>query len=268
MEIFNAIILGIVQGITEFLPISSSGHLILARSLLGEKTIYALSFDAVLQLATTLAILFYFRKKISSLIKSFFLLLAGKLKNIAEKTLIFAIIIGTIPAAFFGVILERQMQTNFRSPWVVVSTLLLGSLLMFLAERHYKKSTNKNNISTLKGFWVGVFQALALLPGMSRSGMTISGGLFNSIKREEAIKFSFLLALPILFGSGLKKLFDLNSEGVLGSIGVELFIGSIVSFFVGLLAIHFLITYLKKHTLKVFVWYRIVLAIILIAILV
>jgi undecaprenyl-diphosphatase len=114
---------------------------------------------------------------------------------------------------------------------------------------------------------IGLFQSLALIPGMSRSGMTIAGGLFSNLGREQATRFSFLLATPVLLGSGIKKFLDLQSDGILNSVGIELLWGTVAAFIVGLLAIHFLIKYLKNHTLKVFVWYRVVLAILILLIL-
>ncbi|MFA7193334.1 MAG: undecaprenyl-diphosphatase UppP [Candidatus Paceibacterota bacterium] len=262
MEIVNSVILGIVQGATEFIPVSSSGHLILAREILGMNVAYSLAFDAVLQLATTLAVLVYFRKDIFGLVKNFFKFVARK--NIEPKELILlkAVILGTIPAVVIGLFLEDSMDTLFRNSFLVAMSLIVGGLIMFFAERFSKRYAEKNvDLNVKRGIGVGFFQALALIPGFSRSGMTISGGLFLGLKREEATRFAFVLAFPVLLGAGLKKLLDLGSNGVLNSIGIELFAGSLASFFVGILAIHFLVTFLKKHTMNAFVVYRFVLAI-------
>ncbi|MFT5179613.1 MAG: undecaprenyl-diphosphatase [Candidatus Paceibacteria bacterium] len=260
MDLTSSIILGITQGLTEFLPISSSGHLIIVRDLLGIQIVNGLAFDAVLQLATTLAVLVYFRKDLFKIFINFFKIVSGKVVEKSEKVMVYALIIGTIPAVIFGLILEDFMDTTFRSTGLVAVTLVLGALVMFFAER---ASATKRQLSIKNGFFIGLFQALALIPGMSRSGMTIAGGLFNGLSREMAIKFGFILAFPILFGSGLKKLMDLGSTGLLESFGFNLMIGSIVSFAVGLAAIWFLVKYLKTHTLKVFVVYRILLAVVL-----
>ena len=254
MDILNSIILGFIQGITEFLPISSSGHLILARDFLNISNINGLAFDAVLQLATTMAILVYFLKDI--------------LLMFSSKKLLSILIIATIPAVVLGLFLENFMETVFRSSELVASTLVIGALIMFFADRYNNKKTiNKNQLSIKKSFLIGLFQSLALIPGMSRSGMTISGGLFNGLSREEATRFSFLLAFPILFGSGIKKLLDLYNENMLVDFGTPLIFGSISAFLVGILAIHFLIKFLKTHTMKIFIIYRILLAILILVIL-
>jgi len=261
MEIFysylNSILLGLVQAITEFLPISSSGHLIIFRDLTDTQVGYGLAFDSVLQLATTLSVVFYFRKDIYRLVKSGFLMLSGKLKDTTDKTIILGIIIGTIPAVVFGLLLEDLMDTIFRNSLLVAGTLVLGAGVMYLAD---KLSKQDREISVKNSFMVGLFQSLALIPGMSRSGMTISGGLFLGLKREVAIRFSFLLAIPVLLGSGIKKMLDLGSSGLLESVGGELVIGSVVAFVIGLVVIKFLITYLKNNSFKLFIYYRLVLA--------
>ena len=263
MDILNSIILGITQGITEFLPISSSGHLIIIRDLLGIQVYYGLAFDAILQLATTLAVLVYFWKDILGYIKTFFKILSKKKKELVsrkEKTLLYAIIVGTIPAVILGFFLEETMNTLFRDVKLVAITLIVGAIIMYLAERSAKQN---KPLSTSKGFTIGLYQALALIPGMSRSGMTISGGLRMGLSREEATRFSFLLAFPILFGAGIKKLFDLAGTEILSIVSGDLMIASITAFIVGMLAIHILVRFLRTHTMNVFVIYRIALAVLL-----
>lgn len=232
----NNIILGIVQGLTEFIPVSSSGHLIVAREFL---TLHGndLAFDAVLQLATVLAVLVYFWKDLWGLLYDW-----KKLK---------IIILATIPAVVFGLLLEKYMETVFRNVLLVAIMLAVGSFIMLLSEYF---STKDKQLTLKNGFIIGLFQCLALIPGMSRSGMTISGGLFTGLSREEATRFSFLLSFPIILGSGLKKLLDIPH------IDASLSISFVVSFLVGLGAIHFLIKFLKNHSLRTFAWYRILLA--------
>jgi undecaprenyl-diphosphatase len=232
----NNIILGIVQGLTEFIPVSSSGHLILAREFLSVHG-NDLAFDAVLQLATVLAVLVYFWKDLWGLLYDW-----KKLK---------IIILATIPAVVFGLLLEKYMETVFRNVLLVAIMLAVGSFIMLLSEYF---STKDKQLTLKNGFIIGLFQCLALIPGMSRSGMTISGGLFTGLSREEATRFSFLLSFPIILGSGLKKLLDIPH------IDAGLSVAFIVSFVVGLAAIHFLIKFLKNHSLRVFAWYRILLA--------
>lgn len=255
MGIFDAIILGIVQGITEFLPISSTGHLILARAWLSISADHGLAIDAVLQLSTALAVLIYFRRDIKAITFDFF---TGR-----ERKLGSAIVLGTIPAVVAGLFLESYMETTFRSAELVAWMLMAGSLLFLAAEyaaKRYAMWGLVTSVTPARGFVVGLFQCLALIPGMSRSGSTIVGGLFLGFTREEAARFGFLLSLPILFGSGLKKLFELSGEGLLPMLGFPLALSALVAFLVGLAAIHYLLRYLRNHTLMVFVIYRVFLA--------
>ncbi len=256
MDIFQAVILGIVQGLTEFIPVSSSGHLIILREFLG---IHGadLAVDAVLQLATILAVFSYFFNDFADLGKAFVRLLSGKIVSEEDKRMLAAIALGTIPALILGLILEDKMETIFRDSHLVAIMLLLGSGLMFLAEILARQNSG---LTAKKGIVIGFFQALALIPGVSRSGATISGGLLTGLDRSSATRFSFLLAFPIILGSGLKQFIDLFKAGELSSIGPTLGVGFLVSFIVGLLAIHYLLRYLKHHRLTVFIWYRIILA--------
>jgi undecaprenyl-diphosphatase len=262
MEYLSSIILGVVQGLTEFLPISSSGHLILAREVLHLNTDLGLSFDAVLQLATSIAVLVYFRRDFLALLVSFFRLLGGRAVEQNQKILFLALVLGTIPAVIAGLFLERQMETVFRSATLVAAMLLLGSLLFYIAEKVAKQNSP---LSARKGIIIGLFQCLALIPGFSRSGVTISGGLLLGLTREEAAKFGFLLSFPIIFGSGFFKLVELIRGGSLGTIGAPLLLGSLVSFVVGIGVIHFLLRYLRTHTLSIFIYYRVALALLVLA---
>jgi len=255
-----AIILGFVEGLTEFIPVSSSGHLIIARQILGENNAGGLAFDAVLQLATSCALLVYFLKDVLHLLRVAWSWVSGKTVNSIDKTLLSAIVIGTIPAVIFGLLLEKEMDTIFRNVHLVALTLILGSILFWIAQKYGKQ----NKILTIgKGIVVGLFQCLALVPGISRSGATISGGLLTGLTQEEAVRFSFLLSLPILFGAGLKKLFDVRHVLLQTGYGSALLLGSIVAFVVGFLSIRFLMKYLKTHDLTFFIWYRIILAIVI-----
>lgn len=262
MNFFDAIILGIVQGLTEFIPVSSSAHLIIVRDFLGIRPEGGLAFDAILQLATILAVAVYFYKDIYALCRSLLFWVLKKEVTPEHKILIVSIVFGTVPAVVLGLLLESYMDTVFRTVILTSVTLILGSCIFFLAEKYAR---HNQTLSPKKGFIIGFFQALALIPGMSRSGMTISGGLFLGLSREMATRFSFLLSLPIITGSGLKKMYDLFSQGEMGNVGGHVLVASFFAFCVGLMAIHFLITYLKKHSLSIFAWYRIVLALALIA---
>ncbi len=258
MTYFTAIILGIVEGATEFIPVSSSGHLILVRSILKINDSMGLSFDAVLQLAATLALIIYFWKDLWELFLTFIGLITHGNVSSKEKTLLYGIILGTIPAIVFGLLLEQKMDTIFRNTSLVSVSLILGSLLIWFAQRVARQN---KEITVGRGIVVGLFQCIALIPGISRSGSTISGGLFSGLSKEEAVRFSFLLSVPILVGSGLKKVFEIRHEILQSSLGVDLLLGSLASFVVGYISIRFLIKYLKNNSLNVFVWYRVVLAV-------
>lgn len=260
MHLLNSVILGVIQGATEFIPVSSSGHLIIFRDILGLNGTNDLSFDAVLQLATVLSVIVYFYKDIWKIILSFLNWIFFKPVEQKEKNLILAIIIGTIPAVIAGFLLESYMDTVFRNAKLVALVLILGSIVFYFAEKFGKQNAE---ISVKKGLWIGLFQCLALVPGFSRSGATISGGLFTGISREGATRFSFLLSVPIILGSGLKKLLDIYQSGALGNVGLDLVVASTTAFVVGLFVIHFLIKYLKSHSLNIFGLYRVFLAILI-----
>lgn len=263
MNLAIAIVLGAVQGLTEFIPISSSGHLIIARELLGVNLNGGLSFDAVLQLATALSLLVYFWKDLASVFKSGLNLLFGREVSSQNKTLLFAIVFGTIPAVVLGLFFENMMETVFRNINLVAIMLILGSLLFYIADKYSENNKEKTDLSLKKGIIIGFFQCLALIPGMSRSGSTISGGLLFGLNKETAVRFSFLLSFPILFGAGVKKLFEVRGDIFSTDFGLALFLGSITAFATGLLAINFLVKYLKNHNFGVFIWYRVLLAVVI-----
>lgn len=265
LSIFDSIILGVVQGITEFLPISSSGHLIIARDFLGVSQEGGLAFDAVLQLATACAVILYFRKDIFDLVKNVF----TGFKNSSKNKLTLYLIIGTIPALVLGLLLKDLMDTTFRSVNIVAWTLILGSVVMYVADLFLKKRKGEKQLSGVSSFIVGLFQSLALLPGMSRSGMTISGGYFLGLSKEQAVRFSFLLSIPIIAGSGLLQLMHIIKNPTLISGGfTTLGFGFVSAFIFGWISIDFLLKYLKTNTFKVFVVYRIILALILFALII
>jgi undecaprenyl-diphosphatase len=257
-ETINAILLGFVEGITEFLPISSSAHMILLRDALSFHGGNELAFDAVLQLAAAVAALVYFWKDIWQLTLTFFNVVLKKEVETKMKVLMYAIILGTIPAVFGGLLLEKFMETVFRNPLYVACALVAGSGLFAYAEYVFA-IREREPLSVWSGTKVGFFQVLALVPGVSRSGATISGGLLLGLTRMEAIRFSFLLSIPILLGSGLKKFIEIvhAHDGVsLAALGA----GSFVSFTVGLISIHFLLVFLRTNSLWPFIWYRLALA--------
>lgn len=277
MTTFDALLLGLVQGIAEFLPISSSGHLIIARELLGVQTEHGLAVDAVLQLATVLAVVVYFRRDLWALVCACGGGVRGRAMAPEHRTLFMALVLGTVPAAVAGVFLEDLMDTTFRSARLVAWVLLLGSLLFAAAEwvsaRYRVAERVPGNgtrgwpapLSLRRGIAVGCFQALALVPGMSRSGASIAGGLFVGLSREQAARFAFLLSVPIILGSGLKKLLELGGAGLGGAEWYTILLASGIAFVVGLAVIHFLLVFVRRHTLFPFIWYRVALALAVLA---
>lgn len=257
MDIYSSIVLGVVEGLTEFLPISSSGHLIIARDILGLATPNALSIDAILQFGTILAVFVYFFKDLWRILLSAIRFVFRKPIDGSQRVLLGALVVGTVPGVLFGLFLEKTMDTVFRSAFLVACMLIVGSILMYMAEK-VAKQTKPLSIQT--GFIIGLFQSLALVPGISRSGATISGGLIAGLSREEATRFSFILSFPIIVGAGVKKLYELYQVGDISVLGLPLFVSTLVAFLVGLASIHFLIRYLKTHSLSIFIYYRVILA--------
>ncbi len=264
-DFINSIILGLVQGITEFLPISSTGHLVIFRDFLGMNVDYGLAFDAVLQLATALAVVVYFWRDLVDLFKNpkFEIRNSKQIRNSKSEISninVKYLVIATIPAIIFGFMIQNLMESMFRSIQMVALALIVGSIIMFVSENF----TSSKNLNLKNSFIIGLFQTLALIPGMSRSGMTISGGYFLGLKKELAIRFSFLLSIPIIAGTGLYKLIEIIGDSELFiSIWPQLLVGSISAFTFGIFSIDFLIKFLKNHTFKGFVIYRIILAILL-----
>lgn len=259
MGILEAILLGIVQGITEFLPISSTGHLILARELFGVSEAHALAFDAILHLATAAAVIIYFRSEVTLLFHTLLRKLSRLPVNQTDLNLLYTLLVATIPAVILGLLLQSSIESWFRSPLLVAGVLLAGSVLFMYAEWKYQNEARRGDLTLMKGLKIGLFQSLALIPGMSRSGATIVGGMFLGLTRHEAARFSFLLAIPIILGAGGMKLIELiqSSEPVAWlSVGF----GAAAAFLTGLLTIHFLLSFVRRHTLWPFIWYRILLA--------
>jgi len=265
MDFLMVAILGLVQGMTEFLPISSSGHLILVREIFGDDQItQGLAFDAVLHLATTGAILLYFSKDIGRLLQTMLRALGRLPVDARDKTLAVSLVVGTIPAVILGFFLENLMESTLRNPLIVAGALVVGSGIFAFAEYVYAYKNKQAPLTPLTGFKIGLLQCLALIPGMSRSGVTIAGGLIFGLTRYEAARFAFLLAIPVMLGAGAKKALELLTSSVQvdwALVGV----GAVVSFLVGLGAIHFMMNFISKYSLWPFIWYRILLAIFVVA---
>lgn len=255
MNLLLIILFGLVQGLTEFLPVSSTGHLIILERLFNlSPSQFGLSFDVALHFGTVMALLVYFRKKILGIIID---LIQGKTK------FVFLLIIGTLPALFAGVLLEKYINTTFRSTAVVAVSLIIFSFIFLLAERFGKKQKNYLDLNLKESLIIGIFQTIALLPGVSRSGITISGGLLTNLKERDAGEFAFLLSIPIVLAAFIKDIFDLLKQGVSFQYLQSSILGAIISFTIGLLCITYFLHYLKKHGLTPFIIYRILLALIL-----
>ncbi len=259
MDIIDSVILGIVQGITEFLPVSSTGHLILTRVIFDISDVNALAFDAILHLATATAVIVYFRKDLFLLAQAGLRKLGRLPVNKRDETLLYSLLVATIPAVLIGLSLESFMESAFRAPLLVAVILVIGSVFFMYAEWVYQNTPRDKSMSVKKGFKIGLFQALALLPGMSRSGATIAGGMLLGLSRVEAARFSFLLAIPIITGAGFKKLIEMLAIEETVS-WLPILAGAVVAFMVGLWAIHFMLKFVQTHTLWPFIWYRIILA--------
>jgi undecaprenyl-diphosphatase len=247
-----AVLLGLVQGLTEFLPVSSTAHLILVSDALRlDPAKFGLSFDVALHLGTAFAVLIYFAGTWLGLLND---LLHGRWR------LPVAVVVGTIPAAVAGVLIESAVSTTFRSAGYIVVGLLVGSAIFVLAERVGARRRRMDRVTIIDAVLIGAAQAVALLPGISRSGITISAGLFRGLERGDATRFAFLLSTPIILGAGMKTLLDARKlSGLTAQLDIVA-IGFGVSFFSGLAAVAFMVRYLRTHSLNVFVVYRVVLA--------
>ncbi len=258
MTPFQALILGIVQGVTEFLPISSSGHLVLVPWLLNWQfdPATAFIFDVLIQWGTTLAVILYFRRE---LLRMFSAALRGILQrrpfDEPDARLAWLILLGSIPAAALGLLLKPVVEKTFNSPLAVSLFLLVTAAILFVSERLHRADKPMKDLNWVDSLWIGLAQTLALFPGISRSGSTIAGGLLRSLKREDAARFSFLLSIPAMLGAGFIALLDLTAIPDPGSQLSNLFIGFTTSALVGLASIHWLLSYLRRHPLNVFAIY-------------
>ncbi len=257
---FQALLLGILQGLTEFLPISSSAHLILLPWFFqwNNPLLDSLPFDVALHAGTLLAILWYFWRDWLELIRGFFRILAKRKAGDFQERLILYIILATIPAGIAGFFLEKTIESTFRNPALIATPLIFVSFLMIYAERRARLSLPMEGMTLKDAMVIGIAQAVALLPGVSRSGITITTGLFQGYRREAATRFSFLLSTPAIAGATLLQTRHLFSAGQ--NDGFLIAIGFVSSAAVGYLAIAFLMRYLRVHTLNLFVGYRLILA--------
>jgi undecaprenyl-diphosphatase len=282
LPIYQAVVLAIVQGLAEFIPISSSAHLILVRRFLGWNELspaHELTFDVALHFGTLLSVLFYFRR---TWIQIFRAALGGKVVRFSEsnsndvnltaeeqkdeRMLLWFMAIATIPGAIAGKLLENSAEDYFREHLVLIaSALIVVALLMWWGEKVSTLTKSLTRISFADALIVGIAQAFALIPGVSRSGATITGGLFRDMTRDAAVRFSFLLSTPLIGGAVLLKGYELHKEGVPAGMYAPFIIGILVSGLVGYAAIAALIRYLQSNSLRVFIVYRIIVGVVVIA---
>ncbi|MBI2634087.1 undecaprenyl-diphosphate phosphatase [Candidatus Peregrinibacteria bacterium] len=307
MDFLDSLVLGILQGITEFLPVSSSGHLIIGEKLLGLDTTTLKSFDVMVHMGTLLAIFVYFRKDILGIMLEFLRLFTGKFRVSSEYgRLIVFIILASLPAIFAGLFFGKQIDAVFRNINIVAWMMIIVGAVFFAGEYFYRRGIAQRGgrykeLGFAGALIIGLAQAVALIPGVSRSGSTIVAGLFHGVEREKAARFSFLLGIPAIAGAGVLTFatigdvasntvvnFSGDVGGNIGStisvvgsadniVGVTemagnvpagtaiLFIGFISSFLAGLLSVYLLMKFLKNHSLAVFGVYRIVIGIIVLA---
>nr|Q9FB58.1 RecName: Full=Undecaprenyl-diphosphatase; AltName: Full=Bacitracin resistance protein; AltName: Full=Undecaprenyl pyrophosphate phosphatase [Corynebacterium striatum]AAG03365.1 BacA [Corynebacterium striatum] len=267
MSWVQVIVLSIVQGLTEFLPVSSSGHLrIVSQLFWGEDA--GASFTAVIQLGTELAVLVFFAKDIWRILTAWFAGLADKSKRNFDYRMGWMVIAGTIPVGLAGVLLKDLIRENFRNLWITATVLILFSLVFILAERRGKKTRGFEELTMKDAVVMGLWQCLALIPGVSRSGGTISGGLFLNLDREVATRFSFLLAIPAVLASGLFSLPDaFDPQAGQAASGLQLLVGSGIGFVVGYISIAWLLKFVSNHSFAWFAAYRIPLGLLVMALL-
>ena len=260
----QALVLGIVQGLTEFLPVSSSGHLLVVPWLLGwrDPFIDSLAFSVMLHVATLLALLVYFRADWLRLIPAGLATIRDRsFRGDLDRRLAWLLAVSTVPAVIAGVVLNDLIETAFREPRLVAITLTLGAAILWVADRTGRRTGQTADVSFPVAFGIGAAQALALVPGISRSGISISAGLFAGLTREAAARFSFLMATPITAGAAIWEVRKL----VTGEAGVEidpgaLVIGMAAALVSGVAAISLTLRYLRTHPTTLFVVYRLVLA--------
>ena len=258
MNLLHAAILGTLQGLTEILPISSSAHLILVPWLFHWPE-SGLTFDVALHLGTLIALTLYFWRDIIEMAGNFFSVISRKRLDTAAKRLPFYILAGTIPAAIAGKTLEGPIEEIFRrSPALIAALLIAFGLLLALADTLGAKRWRMDRITLNFALIIGLAQCLALIPGVSRSGITITAALFLGFNREAAARFSFLLSLPVVAGAALLQLGHLAKDGVPAGEMFPLMIGIATSAFFGYLSVYLLLRLVQRSSLYIFVWYRLV----------
>lgn len=259
MGLFEALFLGFIQGLTEFIPVSSSAHLRIIGEFLPHGGDPGATFTAITQLGTETAVVVYFWRDLVRIVKNWSLALVGKVpRSDPDARMGWLIIVGSLPIVVLGLLFQDEIETTLRSLWIVASMLIVFGILLGIADVVGKKTKNLQELTVGRGIVFGFAQALALIPGVSRSGGTITAGLFMGFNRTSAARYSFLLALPAVFGSGFYQLAKSFNEPQVFT-GIETLAATIVAFVVGIGVIAFLMNWLGKHSFWPFVLYRILL---------
>ncbi|MFD2766948.1 undecaprenyl-diphosphate phosphatase [Micromonospora eburnea] len=266
----EAIVLGIVQGLTEFLPVSSSGHLRITSALFFDRDAGA-SFTAVTQLGTEAAVLIYFIKDIGRIVRTWFVGMWDRsVRSSLDYRMAWYVIVGTIPIGIFGLLFKDQIRTAGRNLYLISFTLIFFALVLAFAEYWGRQTRTLENFRMRDGVVMGFAQAMALIPGVSRSGGTLTFGLFLNLTRETAARYSFLLAIPAVVISGvfsLPDVFEPSAPGTAAPSVAQMFVATVIAFAIGYAAIAWLLRYVAHHTLYLFVLYRVALGSLLLCLL-
>jgi undecaprenyl-diphosphatase len=265
---WQAILLGIVEGVTEFLPISSTGHLTIVENLIGldNGSVAVTAYTAIIQVGAIAAAVIYFWRDIVRIVVAFFRgLFSAEARQEADWNLAIAVVVGSLPIAVIGLAIKDLIEGPFRSLWVVAGGLILWSFVMIFAERAATQQRSERDVTLMDGVVIGFTQCFALVPGVSRSGATISAGLLRDLDRVTATRLSFLLGIPALTAAGAVEAISAKDE-ISADIGwTPTIVGIVVSFIVAYASIAWLLRWVARHSIVTFVWYRVALGLLLIA---
>ena len=270
MDIWQAIVLGIVEGVTEFLPISSTGHLTIVEKLMGFRLDDAslTAFTAIIQVGAVLATIIYFRADIIRIVRAFIRgIYDSSARSSQDYRFGWAVIIGTIPIAVIGLLFKDQIETTLRSLWIVAVALIGWGVVMWLADHYARQNRREDSTTWRDTLFIGTLQCLALIPGVSRSGATMSAGLFRGFDRVTVTRLSFFLSIPALLAAGALESATKYQDISKGVGWGPTIIATIVTFIVAYFAVAWLLKYIAKHTYSIFIIYRVVLGVLLVVLL-
>ncbi len=262
MTIFQALVLGLIQGLTEFLPVSSSAHLALAPYLFGWQD-PGLAFDVALHFGTLVAVLWFFRREWGQLIAAAVSIVTTRKVDTPEKKRVLFLILATIPGAVGGLLLEKKAETVFRAPALTATALIVVGIILWVVDKFASQERKLDGMNWLDALLIGCAQVIALIPGVSRSGSTITAARALKFDRESAAVFSFLMSMPIIAAAVVLKAPEVLKQG---GLGIEVVIGVLASAISGWLAISVLLRYVSRHSYGVFALYRVVLGVVVLAI--